>query len=32
MIPVQARAMDKQDIKDLRRWFVNAMQRSDGRL
>ena len=26
--PVQARAMDKQDIKDLRRWFVNAMQRS----
>ena len=22
--PVQARAMDKQDIADLRRWFVNA--------
>lgn len=26
--PVQARAMDKQDIADLRRWFVNAMKRS----
>ncbi|NNJ75989.1 MAG: FAD-dependent oxidoreductase [Anderseniella sp.] len=26
--PVQARAMDKQDIRDLRRWFVNAMKRS----
>ena len=26
--PVQARALDKQDIKDLRRWFVNAAVRS----
>ena len=26
--PVQARALDKSDIKDLRRWFVNAAQRS----
>lgn len=26
--PVNARAMDKQDIKDLRRWFVNAFRRS----
>lgn len=26
--PVQARALDKQDIKDLRRWFVNAARRS----
>ncbi len=26
--PVQARALDKQDIKDLRRWFVNAAKRS----
>lgn len=26
--PVQARAMDKQDIRDLRRWFVNAAKRS----
>ncbi|MGI9512382.1 MAG: FAD-dependent oxidoreductase [Anderseniella sp.] len=26
--PVQARTMDKQDIADLRRWFVNAMKRS----
>ena len=26
--PVNARAMDKQDIKDLRRWFVNAFKRS----
>jgi len=26
--PVQARAMDKQDIKNLRRWFVNAAIRS----
>jgi len=26
--PVQARAMDKQDIKNLRRWFVNAAKRS----
>ncbi len=25
--PVQARALDKQDIKDLRRWFVNAAKR-----
>jgi len=25
--PVNARAMDKQDIKDLRRWFVNAFKR-----
>ncbi len=25
--PVQARALDKQDIKNLRRWFVNAAQR-----
>jgi len=26
--PVQARAMDKQDITNLRRWFVNAAKRS----
>ncbi|QBF30212.1 FAD-dependent oxidoreductase [Thalassococcus sp. S3] len=26
--PVQARALDKQDIRDLRRWFVNAARRS----
>ena len=26
--PVQARALDKSDIKDLRRWFVNAAIRS----
>ena len=26
--PVQARTMDKQDIKDLRRWFRNAFRRS----
>lgn len=26
--PVQARALDKGDIKDLRRWFVNAAKRS----
>jgi len=26
--PVNARAMDKQDIRDLRRWFVNAAKRS----
>jgi len=26
--PVNARAMDKQDIKDLRRWFVNSFKRS----
>ncbi|WP_226626958.1 NAD(P)-binding protein [Alloyangia pacifica] len=26
--PVQARAMDKSDIRDLRRWFVNAAKRS----
>ena len=26
--PVNARAMDKQDIKNLRRWFVNAFKRS----
>ncbi|SDG59439.1 FAD-dependent oxidoreductase [Alloyangia pacifica] len=26
--PVQARAMDKTDIRDLRRWFVNAAKRS----
>ena len=25
--PVQARAMDKSDIRNLRRWFVNAAQR-----
>jgi len=25
--PVNARAMDKQDIRDLRRWFVNAFKR-----
>ena len=25
--PIQARAMDKQDIKNLRRWFVNAFKR-----
>ncbi|MCY4259730.1 MAG: FAD-dependent oxidoreductase, partial [Rhodobacteraceae bacterium] len=26
--PVQARALDKRDIVDLRRWFVNAARRS----
>jgi len=26
--PVQARALDRTDIKDLRRWFVNAAKRS----
>ena len=26
--PVQARALDKCDIRDLRRWFVNAAKRS----
>lgn len=26
--PVQARALDKADIRDLRRWFVNAAKRS----
>ncbi|MCV2868917.1 NAD(P)-binding protein [Defluviimonas sp. WL0002] len=26
--PVQARAMDKADIRNLRRWFVNAARRS----
>jgi len=26
--PVQARALDTQDIRDLRRWFVNAARRS----
>jgi dimethylamine/trimethylamine dehydrogenase len=26
--PIQARALDKQDIKNLRRWFVNAAKRS----
>ncbi|MDE2385122.1 MAG: NAD(P)-binding protein [Alphaproteobacteria bacterium] len=26
--PVQARAMDKTDIRNLRRWFVNAAKRS----
>ena len=26
--PVQARAMDKQDIRDLRRWYKNAFRRS----
>ncbi len=26
--PVQARAMTRKDIKDLRRWFVNAFKRS----
>jgi dimethylamine/trimethylamine dehydrogenase len=26
--PVQARALDKQDIKNLRRWYVNAAKRS----
>ncbi len=26
--PVQARAMDKTDIKNLRRWFVNAAKRT----
>ncbi len=26
--PVQARALDKSDIRDLRRWFVNAALRS----
>ncbi|WP_146347933.1 oxidoreductase [Phaeobacter marinintestinus] len=28
--PVQARALDKRDIRDLRRWFVNAAKRSKG--
>ncbi len=27
--PVQARAMDKTDIRNLRRWFVNAARRSE---
>ena len=27
--PVSARAMDKQDIRDLRRWFVNAFKRAE---
>ena len=27
--PVQARAMDKTDIRNLRRWFVNAAKRCD---
>ena len=26
--PVQARSLDKSDIRDLRRWFVNAAKRS----
>ena len=26
--PLQARALDKSEIKDLRRWFVNAAERS----
>ena len=26
--PVQARALDKSDIRDLRRWFLNAAKRS----
>ena len=26
--PVQARAMDKKDIADLRRWYVNALRRA----
>jgi len=26
--PVQARALDRQDIRNLRRWFVNAAKRS----
>ncbi len=26
--PVQARALDKSDLQDLRRWFVNAAKRS----
>lgn len=26
--PVQARALDRSDIRDLRRWFVNAAKRS----
>ena len=26
--PIQARSMDKQDIRNLRRWFVNAAKRS----
>lgn len=25
--PVQAKALDKEDIRDLRRWFVNAAKR-----
>jgi dimethylamine/trimethylamine dehydrogenase len=28
--PVQARSLDKTDIKNLRRWFVNAARRSQG--
>jgi dimethylamine/trimethylamine dehydrogenase len=28
--PVQARAMDRRDIADLRRWFVNAARRCRG--
>lgn len=27
--PVHARTMDKSDIRDLRRWFVNAARRAD---
>lgn len=26
--PVQARSMDKQDIRDLRRWYRNAFRRA----
>ena len=28
--PLQARALDKSDIRDLRRWFVNAARRGEG--
>ncbi|MFG1295156.1 oxidoreductase [Xanthobacter variabilis] len=28
--PVQARALDRMDIRNLRRWFVNAARRSKG--
>ena len=27
--PIQARALDRQDIRDLRRWFVNAAKRAE---
>ena len=28
--PLQARALDKEDIRNLRRWFVNAAKRAQG--